>query len=72
MKHRERVLAYETRFGKGKYTEPFGQPLADNRALDSYIGPDPNRPDQKVGQKLGDTQCDTLRLHCISQHSTIS
>ncbi len=40
-----RTIEYETRFGKGKYTEPFGPPLADERALDAYTPPDPNRPE---------------------------
>ncbi len=35
----------ETRFGKGKYTEPFGHPLADDRDLESYSAPDPDRPE---------------------------
>jgi uroporphyrinogen decarboxylase len=38
-----RTIEYETRFGKGKYSEPFGPPLADDRAIDSYKPPDPNR-----------------------------
>jgi uroporphyrinogen decarboxylase len=40
-----KTIEYETRFGKGKYTEPFGPPLADDHALDRYIGPDPNCPE---------------------------
>ena len=40
-----KTIEYETRFGKGKYTEPCGPPLVDDRALDSYTGPDPNRPE---------------------------
>ncbi len=39
-----KTIEYETRFGKGKYTEPFGPPLADDPALDAYKPPDPNRP----------------------------
>ncbi len=39
-----RVVEYQTRFGKGKYTEPFGHPLADARALGAYTAPDPERP----------------------------
>lgn len=38
-----KTIEYETRFGKGKYTEPFGPPLANDRALDRYVPPDPNR-----------------------------
>jgi uroporphyrinogen decarboxylase len=40
-----KTIAYETRFGTGKYTEPFGPPLADDAALDRYVPPDPNRPE---------------------------
>jgi uroporphyrinogen-III decarboxylase len=40
-----KTIEYDTRFGKGKYTEPFGPPLADDRALNSYTPPDPNRPE---------------------------
>jgi len=39
-----RTIEYETRFGKGKYTEPYGHPLADNTELESYSAPDPDRP----------------------------
>jgi uroporphyrinogen decarboxylase len=39
-----KTIEYETRFGAGKYTEPFGPPLADDAALDRYVPPDPNRP----------------------------
>ena len=39
-----RTVGYQTRFGKGKYTEPFGHPLADNEKLEVYSAPDPNRP----------------------------
>jgi uroporphyrinogen decarboxylase len=39
-----RTIEYQTRFGKGKYTEPFGHPLADDVALKTYITPDPHRP----------------------------
>jgi uroporphyrinogen decarboxylase len=40
-----KTIAYETRFGAGKYCEPFGPPLADDAALDRYVPPDPNRPE---------------------------
>jgi uroporphyrinogen decarboxylase len=40
--------AYETRFGKGHYTEIVGHPLADDEAIDSYQSPDPNRPELYV------------------------
>lgn len=38
-----KTIEYETRFGKGKYTEPFGPPLAADQAFDTYVSPDPNR-----------------------------
>ncbi len=38
-----RCIEYQTRFGEGRYTEPFGHPLADDRKLDSYSAPDPHR-----------------------------
>jgi uroporphyrinogen decarboxylase len=38
-------VEYETRFGKGRYTEIVGHPLADDDAIDSYQLPDPNRPE---------------------------
>lgn len=40
-----RTIEYETRFGQGKYTEPCSPPLADERALEAYTPPDPNRPE---------------------------
>jgi len=40
-----KTIAYETRFGAGKYTEPWGHPLADDGALDQYTPPDPERPE---------------------------
>ncbi len=40
-----KTVNYETRFGKGKYTEPFGHPLADEHRLESYLPPDPTRPE---------------------------
>jgi uroporphyrinogen decarboxylase len=40
-----KCIEYATRFGKGKYTEPFGHPLADDAAIDIYQAPDPNRPE---------------------------
>jgi uroporphyrinogen decarboxylase len=36
-------VAYETRFGRGYYTEMVGHPLADDRAIDTYQPPDPDR-----------------------------
>ena len=41
-------VEYETRFGKGRYTEIVGHPLADDDAIDSYQPPDPNRPELYV------------------------
>lgn len=40
-----KCIEYSTRFGKGKYTEPFGHPLADDSAIDHYQTPDPTRPE---------------------------
>ncbi len=38
-------VEYETRFGKGHYTEMVHHPLANDDAIDSYQPPDPNRPE---------------------------
>ncbi|MCC7446795.1 MAG: hypothetical protein IT324_05225 [Anaerolineae bacterium] len=38
-----RSVEYDTKFGKGYYTEMVGHPLADDAQIDSYVGPDPNR-----------------------------
>lgn len=43
-----RNVGYGTRFGTGRYTEMVGHPLADERALDTYRPPDPNRPELYV------------------------
>ena len=40
-----KCVEYSTPFGKGKYTEPWGHPLADDAALDTYQSPDPHRPE---------------------------
>ncbi len=40
-----KTVEYDTPYGKGKYTEPSGHPLADDRALETYVPPDPNRPE---------------------------
>jgi uroporphyrinogen decarboxylase len=40
-----RSQRYETRFGPGRYTEMVGHPLADDAAIDSYVPPDPQRPE---------------------------
>jgi hypothetical protein len=34
-------VEYKTSYGKGKYTEPFGHPLAEDRALETYLSPIP-------------------------------
>jgi uroporphyrinogen decarboxylase len=36
---------YDTRFGRGHYTEMVGRPLADRACISSYRPPDPNRPE---------------------------
>ncbi len=38
-----KTIQYETRFGKGIYTEPQSHPLEDYAAVDSYSTPDPDR-----------------------------
>src|SRR4030065_2641211 len=38
-----RMVEYQTRFGRGKYTEPFGHPLADEPGWDSYCAANPGR-----------------------------
>lgn len=40
-----KVIEYQTRFGMGKYTEPFGPPLINKSAIDNYAPPDPDRPE---------------------------
>lgn len=40
-----RAAEYQTKFGKGVYTEITGHPLADDAAIDSYQAPDPTRPE---------------------------
>jgi uroporphyrinogen-III decarboxylase len=40
-----KTVEYTTRFGKGKYTEPVGHPLTDDKAIDSYKPPSPYRPE---------------------------
>jgi uroporphyrinogen decarboxylase len=39
-----RAVPYTTPYGVGHYTEMVGHPLADEKAIPSYTGPDPNRP----------------------------
>ena len=38
-----RAQQYETRFGKGVYTEIVHHPLGEDDAIESYVPPDPNR-----------------------------
>ena len=40
-----RSVEYDTPFGTGRYTEMSHHPLADDRAIESYTPPDPNRPE---------------------------
>ncbi len=40
-----KTIEYQTRFGAGKYTEPYGHPLMDDPALAAYSSPDPHRPE---------------------------
>ena len=40
-----RAAEYDTKFGKGKYTEIVGHPLAEDSAIEGYQPPDPNRPE---------------------------
>jgi uroporphyrinogen decarboxylase len=45
---------YETKFGKGKYTEIARHPLSDDKAIDSYCPPDPHRDElyQEAGSMI--------------------
>ena len=38
------IVEYETKFGKGHYTEMARHPLANDDAINTYNPPDPNRP----------------------------
>lgn len=38
-------VTYDTPYGVGRYTEFNRHPLADDRAIDNYHSPDPNRPE---------------------------
>jgi uroporphyrinogen decarboxylase len=54
-----KVIEYQTRFGIGKYTEPFGPPLVSDDAIDHYAPPDPDRPElfaeaEQVIRSFGD------------------
>lgn len=39
------VFEYDTKFGKGNYTEIVAHPLGEDSAIESYQPPDPNRPE---------------------------
>lgn len=39
-----RSVEYDTKYGKGRYTEIVGHPLAKEQDIDSYQTPDPKRP----------------------------
>jgi uroporphyrinogen decarboxylase len=43
-----RNVPYRTQLGEGRYTEVVTHPLADDRAIDSYQPPDPDRPELYV------------------------
>jgi uroporphyrinogen decarboxylase len=54
-----REQRYETRFGTGHYTEMVGHPLADDAAVETYVPPDPHRPElyadsERVIREYGD------------------
>jgi uroporphyrinogen decarboxylase len=54
-----RSVNYTTPFGTGRYTEPMGHPLAEEREIDHYKAPDPHRPQlyqeaQRVIEKFKD------------------
>jgi uroporphyrinogen decarboxylase len=38
-----KTIEYDTPYGKGKYTEPSGHPLAEEGSFETYFPPDPNR-----------------------------
>ena len=39
------IFGYDTKFGKGHYTEIVKHPLAEDSAIENYTPPDPNRPE---------------------------
>jgi len=50
---------YETQFGTGHYTEMVGFPLAEDDAIETYVPPDPSRPElyldsERVMREYGD------------------
>ncbi|MDI3548449.1 MAG: hypothetical protein PWR10_2101 [Halanaerobiales bacterium] len=40
-----KTVKYSTRYGEGRYTEIAKHPLVDDKAIDSYQPPDPERPE---------------------------
>ena len=40
-----RSVEHSTAYGKGRYTEPVRHPLAEDAAVQSYVPPDPHRPE---------------------------
>lgn len=40
-----KVVPYTTKYGSGHYTEVVGYPLEEDSQIDSYLPPDPNRPE---------------------------
>ncbi len=40
-----KTVEYQTRFGTGKYTEPYGHPLMDDHSIDAFVPPDPGHPE---------------------------
>ncbi|GAI97010.1 unnamed protein product, partial [marine sediment metagenome] len=52
---RWKVIQYDTKYGKGRYTEIIGHPLANDVTVNTYIAPDPNRQElYREAQKLID------------------
>lgn len=52
---RWKVIQYDTKYGKGRYTEIIGHPLANDVTVNTYIVPDPNRQElYREAQKLID------------------
>jgi uroporphyrinogen decarboxylase len=52
---RWKVIQYDTKYGKGKYTEIIEHPLANDDIVNNYIIPDPNRQElYREAQKLID------------------
>jgi uroporphyrinogen decarboxylase len=53
-----KTIDYDTPYGKGKYTEAVGHPLEVDAAVESYVPPDPHRPElyRDAAQALRDYQ----------------